>query len=519
MQTSEFIYSDNIFDNIIPTGNGGATSLSYKVCIDNKQYFMKRLRPELQKNQRCRSLFYKEFEIGINISNKYVVKYDRICEEDNELYILMEYVYGSTVEELFNTNKSYFAKEQNLWKFILQLLEGIKAFHDQGVVYLDISPANIMLTQVGNNVKIVDLGFCFNNAYGHTAGRTSLFAPDEISNINEIDERSDIYAIGRLMKYIQEKSGTRYSRRFNRIVERCTKEEKEKRFGSTDEIINTIRHCNRHRSIWLSTLSAVFVCAVFFVFFYTGQTIDTVSLNGVNYSILSKEDSTCEVTGGQGDEWNIYIAGHAIIDGQKYHTTQIAKEAFKNTPVKSVFLPEGLETICYHAFADCDSIVTIYIPGSVKEIGAAFCGMRGLKSVRIPAGLSAINTAAFAYCSALTDIEIPEGVERICLDAFAECSALKNVHLPQSLKVIERGSFWKCKALEEITIPAGVCEIGDYAFYNCPELKDVYNYALEPQEITMIFNSDSVTVHVPAQSLDAYKKDFKWQKYNLVGDL
>ena len=519
MLTSGFIHDDNIFDNKAPTGNGGATSLSYKVRIDGKQYFMKQLRPELQDELRNRTLFYKEYEIGCSISNSHVVKYEKICEDKNGLYILMEYIYGSTIEEILNSNKNYFAKEQNLWKFLLQLLEGIRCFHQRGIAYLDFSPNNIMLTQVGGNVKIVDLGFCFNSAYGHTAGITAQFAPPEIEHINEIDERSDIYAIGRLMQYIKEKSGAKYSKHFNNIVARCLNGKKEKRFASTDEMMRTIRHRNQRRNILLSLIPITFIGIVLSVIFAGRETVNTVSLSGVDYRILSAKERTCEVIGGQGDEWNIYIAGDVTIDGKKYRTTQVTKEAFKGTPIKSAYIPEGVETISTHAFADCDSVVTIYIPSTVKNINAAFCGMKNLRSVRIPPEMSIIGSAAFVLCTSLDGVDIPEGVERIGLDAFAKCSSLQNIQLPQSLKAIERGVFWECTALREIVIPAGVNEIGDYAFYNCTALRHVYNHAIEPQKITMIFNTPQVTVHVPAESLEAYKKDFNWQKYNIVGDL
>lgn len=519
MLTSGFIYNDSIFDEKEPAGSGGATSLSYKVRIDGKQYFMKRLRPELQEEQRCRTLFHKEFEIGCSISNGHIARYEKIGEDSNGLYILMEYIYGSTVEETLNTDKGYFADERNLCKFLLQLLDGIKAFHSQGIAYLDFSPSNIMLTQVGSNVKIIDLGFCFNNTYGHTAGTTPLFAPPEIEHINEIDERSDIYAIGRLVKYIQEKSGVKYSKQFNNIIGRCLNEKKEKRFASTDEMARAIRRRNQRRNALLSSTFILLAFTAFFTLMPEKETITTISLGGVDYRVLSRKERTCEVTGGKGDEWNIYIAGKATIGGRQYRTTQVAKEAFKGTPIKSAYLPEGIETISAHAFADCDSVVTIYIPSSVKNINGAFCGMRNLKSVRIPREMTTIGNAAFVLCTSLDNVEIPEGVERIELDAFAKCSSLKNVLLPQSLKAIERGVFWECKALQEITIPAGVSEIGDYAFYNCTALRDVYNHAVEPQSITMIFNTPQVTVHVPAQSLEAYKKDFNWRKYNIVGDL
>ena len=517
MLTSGFIH-DDVFDNKVPTSNGGATSLSYKVRIDGKQYFMKQLRPELQNELRNRTLFYKEYEIGSSISNNHIVKYEKICEDKNGLYILMEYIYGSTIEEILNTNTSYFVNEQNLWKFLLQLLNGIKSFHQRGIAYLDFSPNNIMLTQVGNNVKIVDLGFCFNSSYGHTAGTTAQFAPPEVENINEIDERSDIYAIGRLMQYIQEKSKAKYSKHFNNITARCLNEKKMKRLASTDEMMRAIRQRNQRRNRLLSLIPITLICIILAIF-AERETIDTVSLSGVDYRILSRKERTCEVIGGKGDEWNIYISGQASIDGKQYRTTQVIKEAFKGTPIKSAFIPEGIETISTHAFADCDSVVTIYLPSTVKNISGAFCGMKNLRKVRIPPEMSIIGSAAFVLCTSLNDVEIPEGVERIGLDAFAKCSSLENILLPQSLKVIERGVFWECTALQKISIPANVSEIGDYAFYNCTALRDVYNHAIEPQKITMIFNTPQVTVHVPAKSFEGYKKDFNWRKYNIIGDL
>ena len=519
MLTSGFITNDNIIDEKVPIGNGGATSLSYKVRIDGKQYFMKRLRPELQEEQRCRSLFHKEFEIGSSISNEHIARYKKICEDNNGLYILMEYIYGATVEETLNTDKAYFANEHNLCRFLLQLLDGIKTFHAQGIAYLDFSPTNIMLTQVGSNVKIIDLGFCFNNSYGHTAGTTPLFAPPEIEHINEIDERSDIYAIGRLVKYIQEKSGAKYSKQFNNIINRCLNEKKEDRFTSVDEMIRAIRHRNLRRNVLLSSFFTILAFTAIYFLLPEKEIITTVSLSGVDYRVLSHKDRTCEVIGGEGDEWNIYISGVADINGKQFSTTQVAKEAFKGTPIKSVFLPEGIETLSHHAFADCDSVVTIYIPSTVKNISGAFCGMKGLRSVRIPSEMNIIGSAAFVLCTSLNNVEIPEGIERIGLDAFAKCYSLENILLPESLKVIERGVFWECTSLQDITIPAGVSEIGDYAFYNCTSLRDVYNYALKPQKINMIFNTPDITVHVPALSLEAYKKDFNWRDYKIVGDL
>lgn len=531
MLTSEFIYDENLVDNKELLHKDGATSLSYKVRIEGKQYFMKQLRPELYNELRNRLIFHKEFELGTSINSDYVVKYEKICEDENGLYILMEYIYGTSIEEKLKNEKGYFLNEDNVWRLLLQLLEGLKAFHAKGIAYLDISPNNIMLTQVGNNVKIIDLGFCFNNAYGYTAGTTSGFAAPELKGkrLEDIDERSDIYAVGCLMRYIQENSDRKYSKSFQKTMYRCLNEEKERRFSSTDEMVRAIRSRNRKRNI---SVIASIVAIIGIALFGQQQTtvtvtdtdketvhIDTVTTGRINYRILSREEKTCEVIGGEGDKWNIYIAAAVEISGTTYRTVKIAGDAFTEKPIKSVYFPEGIETVSSGAFAKCDSVVSIFLPKSIRNISGAFSDMKGLKTLRIPPEIGTIQSVAFVGCTSLKSLDIPEGIERIGLDAFAKCTGIKEVSLPSTLKFIERGVFFECTGLESITIPASVEEIGEYAFYGCDSLRHVNNHATKPQDITTIFNTPGITVHVPSVAIDTYKNDINWKKYKLVGDL
>lgn len=70
-----------------------------------------------------------------------------------------------------------------------------------------------------------------------------------------------------------------------------------------------------------------------------------------------------------------------------------------------------------------------------------------------------------------------------------------------------------------------VTSIGSGAFRNCSSLNDVYCYATTPPECIYdvdfytTFTNYSVTLHVPAASLAAYKTAPEWSKFkNIVGD-
>ena len=497
----------------------GATSLAYKICIDGQVCFMKKLRPELRSDSRYRDLFYKEFNTGKSIRSPYIVKYLNIKDDADGLCIIMEYVNGQTLKEKIEKKPEYFRQEKNIKNLLIQLCEALKALHNENVAHLDITPSNIIISQISNNVKLIDLGFCVSDWNDRTAGYTAGFQAPELEGKcwNEIDAQSDIYSVGMLLQYIKEQTGVKFSRKINNFMQRCLCKKSE-RFANCDEAIRALEKRNGLKIATIGSavaITAAIALATLFQGHEKGEphTIST-TYYGVDYSILSHEDSTCTVTGGVGYENNIYIEPEITIGNRLYRTKAIADSAFCNSDILSVHIPEGIEFIGKGAFYRCDSIVTINLPSTIKDFNGAFVDMGNLKRVKIPV-VKNISTTAFVDAEELTDIYIPEGVERLCRDAFVSCIKLKRVSLPQTLKVIERGVFYNCNTLEEIAIPAGVVEIGDYAFYECHKLRHIYCHATTPPRITAILNTSGIVVHVPAASLDAYRNDFYWGGYNL----
>ena len=525
MASSDFTCNENTFEEKVPVGDDGATSLSYRVCRNGRLYFMKQLRPELFPNHSNRVLLQKEFTLGKSIEHDNVVKYDSIYESEEEMYILMEYVQGSTVEEKLKNDAEFFKKEHNIRRFALQLLDGLKALHSKGIAYVDINACNIMLTQVGDNVKIVDLGFCFSNEFSHaTFGVTKDFAAPEIleGNTGNIDERSDIYAVGCLLRYIKRKSDARYSRHFENIIKRCIKKEKTERFTTADEVISAINAHHKRRNILFGIILLLSVLCGITLLWHgkEPQRVEvTESRNDIIYRVLSHEERTCEVIGGNGRGGNIYIEANIRFGNREYRTVSVGDSVFVDRNILSIHLPEGLESVGYCAFLACDSVVTISLPNSLTDFNDGFRKMRGLKTIKFPQQMKSISAAAFVDCTALEELYIPEGIERIEFDAFGRCYGLKHVYLPQTLKVIERGVFWMCKGLEEITIPAGVKEIGDYAFYHCDNLRHIYLHAHTPPAITTILKNSNAVIHVPFTALKNYREHPYWAKYNIEGDL
>ena len=250
----------------------------------------------------------------------------------------------------------------------MQLLQCLKMMHTREILHLDITPNNILLTNVGNDLKIVDFGFCLSNSYIHTAGTTPKFAAPELleRRIDAINNSSDIYAVGCLLGYIKKKSGARYSRHFENIIKRCIKKEKTERFATADEVISAINAHHKKRNIIFGILLLAAICSIALLWSSKEQSSKelqrieiTESQDEIIYRVLSHEERTCEVIGGNGRGNNIYIQAIAQFGNIEYKTVSIADSAFAARNILSIHLPEGLEKVGYYAFRDCDSVVTI----------------------------------------------------------------------------------------------------------------------------------------------------------------
>lgn len=145
--------------------------------------------------------------------------------------------------------------------------------------------------------------------------------------------------------------------------------------------------------------------------------------------------------------------------------TGIGEYAFYSCAAATIELPEGLERIGVHAFAQSECFSEIKIPDSVKSIGSgAFCRCIGLEKATLPQKLTALPDSLFEGCAGLTEVNIPQSVAAIGENAFKGCSSLAVTSIPDGVKTIGKEAFASCAAVEELKIPAGVERIGESAF-------------------------------------------------------
>ena len=215
---------------------------------------------------------------------------------------------------------------------------------------------------------------------------------------------------------------------------------------------------------------------------------------GIYYNITG--NNTVEVTYSDRDN-NTYSGSVSVPEtvtnnGTEYSVTTIGESAFKGSAVTSVSMPEGITSIDYDAFYECQNLETVALPESLTIFGfRAFESCKLLKTIKIPSGVTAIPGSCFYCCSSLESVTIPEGVMTIGQYAFLGCN-LKELTLPSTVTMIGRSAFVSDNRFQSITCNATTP----------PSLgENVFGY------------NAFATVKVPLSSIAAYRQAEGWKVF------
>ena len=153
----------------------------------------------------------------------------------------------------------------------------------------------------------------------------------------------------------------------------------------------------------------------------------------------------------------------------------IAERAFaNNAQLKTVVIPATVTAIPTAAFYQCENLTDVTIPASVREVGNfAFYNCAKLRSATLPQELERLGMGAFYGCINLREQVLSNSIEVLEQGTFYTCRSIKHLSLPARLRRIDNGVFAGCSALEEIKLPESLEFIGEMAFAGCAIIRDI----------------------------------------------
>ena len=254
---------------LIGIGGMGEVYLAWDTRL-HRNVAVKLLRQDLLPQVRTSEHLLREARAAALLEHPNICHIYEVSEADGFSFIVMQYVVGTTLDELLADGGIDGDMALDLAG---QIADGLAEAHSQGIIHRDIKPANIIVSEKGQ-AKILDFGlakFIKTGAGADAAGRllstggvmgtVPYMSPEQLQGIS-VDARTDIFSFGTLLfemlsgspAFKREQNAetisailsgepdwTLLSPVFRHPVQRCLEKEPTKRYSSADELAEALK--------------------------------------------------------------------------------------------------------------------------------------------------------------------------------------------------------------------------------------------------------------------------------------
>ncbi len=189
-----------------PIGKGGSSKVYLAETIEDRRRVAIKVLPPQSGVDRSRLVdtFRREIAFSSRIKHGNVAAAIELGAASNILYIIMEYIPGSSLYDLVKIQPARPLSVADAAPIFQKIVDGVIAIHEAGIIHRDIKPSNIMITPEGD-VRVLDLGLAISieetgttrsNDPDGLIGTADYVSPEQADNPRAVDARSDLYSLG-----------------------------------------------------------------------------------------------------------------------------------------------------------------------------------------------------------------------------------------------------------------------------------------------------------------------------------
>jgi len=262
------------------SGGMGEVYLGEHVLL-RRQCAIKVIRHEQAGDLTALSRFEREVQAMATLTHWNTVEvYDYGHDPEGTFYYVMEYLPGISLQDMVERHGPLPASRAIY--FLRQMCGALREAHGIGLIHRDIKPSNVIVCKRGgieDVAKLLDFGLVQDLAVNQQDGKLTMqgsilgsppyISPEQAIGKNEVDARTDIYALGGLAYFLltgrppferestmellvahihEEPSSIRnaapeVSEALDRIVMRCLRKKPEERFASVIDLDRALALC------------------------------------------------------------------------------------------------------------------------------------------------------------------------------------------------------------------------------------------------------------------------------------
>ena len=244
-------------------------NLVYRAQMGGKWVILKAAKPTEGELTRNQLLLEREFEIMHRLDSIYVVQtISMVNDPQLGRAILMEYVHGRPLDRFVTENPS--AAERR--RVADELMEALIFLHERQIVHGDLKPSNILITDSGNHVRLIDFGFSDNEAFiaKNIGTSPSISSPDQLPT-NVLKPERDIYALGKILSLL-------FPHSLKPVIRRCLASDRS-RYISVRQVRAALHRYWRMR--WLMPWILAITTIIAFVIVFQPNPTETAQISEI----------------------------------------------------------------------------------------------------------------------------------------------------------------------------------------------------------------------------------------------
>ena len=254
----------------------------YRAMHAGKRVVLKVAREEEGNATRNRLLLQREYDIMHAIDCIYVVNTWQMADVPGlGRAIVMEYVQGRPFDKFAQEKPPLSVRK----RVADELMEALSTLHAHQTVHGDLKPDNILITDVGNHVRLIDFGFSDTDAYvAKSLGAAPSVAYTSQLTSEELTPARDIYALGKLLQMLFPHSA-------RMVTKGCCAMPVSRRYQSVSQVHSALHRCWIWQ--WLLPLIVVVCLAMAILISSMPALIRTAGVPpAASADMASHEDST-----------------------------------------------------------------------------------------------------------------------------------------------------------------------------------------------------------------------------------
>lgn len=235
----------------------------YRVQIDGKFRSVINIRPDLDSSIAFSGALKTECERNKTLANKHQLHYTPVVNEKGEIEQLeVEQGVFLSMEQLLNENPAVVAEKGFIDNTLQALVDITTYLHGQGIQHVCYSPKTVMVRKGDRAIMLATHGSFYlsmNDQRGFY-GDDAVFVAPEVLEHGSVDERCDVYSIGKFMEAIFEHAGM--SVEYRKALKKATSEKPEDRYENPQALLKAVQARRKLMRSALMFLAAVIAALV-----------------------------------------------------------------------------------------------------------------------------------------------------------------------------------------------------------------------------------------------------------------